>query len=197
MKGHCKFEPDTYYHVINHAVGNENLFRNDENYRFFLGKYANYMPSVCSTIAYCLMPNHIHFMIKTHSAEILESHPKYKFDFHKLIIQELSNLLNSYAKAYNKVNERKGALWIDFTKRFVIDSDAYYTSTINYIHQNPVKHGFVKNPEDWKFSSFNSMLSPKPTLLSRNDVLNWFGGTDEFLKYHKEQNIALNMDWEY
>lgn len=197
MKGHCKFEPDTYYHIVNHAFGNENLFRNDENYRFFLNKYANYMPSVCSTIAYCLMPNHIHFMIKTHSTDVLESHPKYKMDFHKLVIQELSNLLNSYAKAYNKVNERKGALWIDFTKRFVIDSDAYYTSTINYIHQNPVKHGFVKSPDGWKFSSFNSFLSQKPTLLNRNDVLNWFGGTDEFVKYHKEQSIALNMEWEY
>lgn len=74
-------------------------------------------------------------------------------------MQELSNLLNSYTKSYNKVFDRKGALWIDFTKRFAIDSDSYITSTINYIHQNPVKHGFVNTPEDWKYSSYGSILS--------------------------------------
>lgn len=75
MKGLVDFEPETYYHIVNHAVGNENLFRNDGNYKFFLQKYAQYMPSVCDTIAYCLMPNHIHFMVKTHTKKALELHP--------------------------------------------------------------------------------------------------------------------------
>ncbi len=86
MKGLEKFEPELYYHIVNHAVGNENLFRTDDNYRYFLKRYADHLPSVCSTLAYCLMPNHIHFLIKTHSEEILVKHQKYKTDFHKLIM---------------------------------------------------------------------------------------------------------------
>lgn len=42
MKGLEKFEPDSYYHIVNHAVGSENLFRTDDNYRYFLKKYAQY-----------------------------------------------------------------------------------------------------------------------------------------------------------
>jgi len=197
MKGLIDFEPETYYHIVNHAVGSENLFRTEENYQYFLGKYANYLPPVCSTIAYCLMPNHVHFLIKTHSEKILEKHPKYKLNFHKLIMQQLSNLLNAYAKAYNKKYERKGALWIDYTKRFKIDSESYLTSAINYIHQNPVKHKFVDAPEGWHYSSFNSILSNKPTLLAREQIIDWFGSKESYLDFHLKETIQLNTDWEY
>lgn len=107
MKGLVKFKPSSYYHVINHAAGSENLFRCDENYRYFLRKYAQYMPSVCSTLCYCLMPNHIHFLIRTIDEEAALKHPKFKEDYHKLVMQELSNLLNAYAKAYNKKQIRQ------------------------------------------------------------------------------------------
>jgi REP element-mobilizing transposase RayT len=197
MKGLEKFEPETYYHIVNHAVGNENLFKNDDNFSFFLRKYATYMPSVCDTLAYCLMPNHIHFLIRTHSEERLLEHLKYKSDIHKLVMQELSNLLNSYAKSYNKMYNRRGSLWIDFTKRFVINSDAYLSTVINYIHQNPVKHGFIKDLADWKYSSFNSILSEKPTLLCRNEVVSWFGSINDFKNYHQINDINLFDDWEF
>jgi len=197
MKGLIHFEPDSYYHIVNHAVGNENLFRSKENFYFFLNKYSNYMPSVCDTFAYCLMPNHIHFLIRTHPEETLIAHHKYKRDFHKLVMQELSNLLNSYAKAYNKLYQRKGALWVDFTKRFLIDSDSYLASTINYIHQNPIKHGFIGSPEDWKFSSFTSIVSDKPTLLKRKEVINWFGSNEDFLEFHKNESVVLIDELEY
>ncbi len=161
MKGLIDFVPDIYYHLVNHAAGSELLFRNEENYNFFLKRYSHYMPSVCSTVAYCLMPNHIHILVRIHSERTLQKHPKYKGNLHKLVMQEWSNLLNSYAKSYNKVFNRKGALWIDYTKRFVIESEVYLTNTINYIHQNPVKHGFVESLEDWQHSSFNSLISSK------------------------------------
>jgi len=36
-------EPDKYYHIYNHAVSKDNLFKTDENYFFFLKKYAQYL----------------------------------------------------------------------------------------------------------------------------------------------------------
>jgi REP element-mobilizing transposase RayT len=197
MKGLEKFQPDAYDHIVNHAVGSENLFRSNENYRYFLRKYAHYMISVCSTLCYCLMPNHIHFLVQTHSVEKLNQHPKYKDDIHKLIMQQLSNLLNAYAKAYNKKYERKGALWIDYTKRFEIESNIYLTAAINYIHQNPIKHGFTKKPGDWEHCSFHSHTTGKPTLLSRSEVLDWFGGISEYVKFHNKNGAELIEEWEY
>ena len=58
-----------YYHINNHANGMEVLYRSDENKRFFLKKYRKYIVPVADTIAYCLMSNHFHFLIKTKSVE--------------------------------------------------------------------------------------------------------------------------------
>jgi putative transposase len=50
-------EPAKFYHLYNHANGNENLFRKDENYLFFLKKFAFYINPVADTYAYCLLLN--------------------------------------------------------------------------------------------------------------------------------------------
>jgi putative transposase len=39
----------------------------------------------------------------------------------------------------------------------VRDEKDFWTK-FNYIHYNPVKHGYAEKPEDWKFSSFNDIL---------------------------------------
>ena len=57
-------ECDKYYHIFNHAVSNNNLFKNDGNYNFFLKKYAKYIFPIADTFAYCLMPNHFHFAVR-------------------------------------------------------------------------------------------------------------------------------------
>ncbi len=57
------------YHIWTHANGDENLFREDENYRYFLQKYAYYLHPVIETFAYCLMPNHLHLMIRVRGEE--------------------------------------------------------------------------------------------------------------------------------
>ncbi len=196
MKGLESFQPNTFYHVVNHAVGFENLFQSDENFIYFLKRYKHYMPSVWDTYAYCLMPNHIHLLVKVHPEEVLISHPKYKGDFHKLVMQQLSNLLNAFAKAYNKMYNRRGALWIDFTKRFLVDNKPYLKSVINYIHQNPVNHQFTYKPEVWNFSSYNSLLSDKTTLLRREEVINIFGSMEKFLQNYRATKGEIKNEWE-
>ena len=63
------FEPEQVYHIWTHANGSENLFRVGENYRYFLKKYAFYIYPVVDTYAYCLMPNHLHLMVRIKSEE--------------------------------------------------------------------------------------------------------------------------------
>jgi putative transposase len=43
--------PNQYYHLYNHAVGRENFFNNDDNYRYFLKKYTHYIYPICQTLA--------------------------------------------------------------------------------------------------------------------------------------------------
>jgi REP element-mobilizing transposase RayT len=62
-------EPERMYHIWTHANGSENLFRTDENYRYFLDKYTWYIQPVADTFAYCLMPNHLHLMVRVKGEE--------------------------------------------------------------------------------------------------------------------------------
>ena len=58
---------ENYYHIYNHTNGSDNLFLNSENYRYFLQRYATFISPIADTFAYCLMPNHIHFLIRIKS----------------------------------------------------------------------------------------------------------------------------------
>ena len=133
-------QADTFYHIYNHANGNENLFRNDENYSFFLQKWAKYIEPIADTYAYCLMPNHFHVLVKIKTEEEL----LWGKNLSGLLSKQFSNLFNSYAKAYNKMYERKGSLFNRPFKSKLVSDDNYLTTLIYYIHHNPIHHGFTK-----------------------------------------------------
>lgn len=60
-------ESGKYYHIYNHANGFENIFRKGENFSFFLEKYKFHLSAFFDTYAYCLMPNHFHFLVRVKS----------------------------------------------------------------------------------------------------------------------------------
>ena len=69
--------PGRMYHLYNHANGEESLFREDDNYRYFLHKYVEHISPIAETYAYCLMPNHFHFFVRIVDKEvIMEKYPK-------------------------------------------------------------------------------------------------------------------------
>lgn len=192
-KNYDAFAPDSYYHVYSHANGIENLFRCPDNYRYFLLKYAQHIRPVAETIAYCLMPNHMHFLVKIRSEETLRAaHAKkypYKVlpsepDWATFTMQYFKNWLTAYTKAYNKYYRRRGALFLKFTKRKHVADDAYFQRLIVYIHRNPIHHGFVRHLTDWRYTSYQAILSDQPTQVSRQAVLDWFGGREEFIRHH-------------
>jgi len=65
-------KPNTSYHIFNHANGFENIFREDENYRFYLEKYTAFISPVAETYAYCLLPNHFHLVVRIRKREVIE-----------------------------------------------------------------------------------------------------------------------------
>lgn len=188
-----QFEPGATYHIYNHGNANDLIFRENTNYEFFLKKYQNYISIIADTYAYCLMPNHFHFMLRLKNKEELisfidekypNSDPQSFQNFADLFSNQFKNFLISYAKAFNKMYERRGSLFLDNLNRRLIETDDYFIQVIRYIHLNPVKHGFVNKPEDWRYSSFNSYLSNSKSLLKREYVIKTFGGRESFLKLH-------------
>jgi len=188
------FEPDAVYHVYNHGNAEDNIFREAENYYYFLKRYAHYIYPVARTYAFCLMPNHFHLMVRIRGEEALRVFYRSKdpqslqdfadLDFADLVSNQFKNFLISYSKSFNKRYNRRGSLFLDNINRKPVKDDTYYTHLICYIHQNPVKHGFADHPSQWPFSSYQIMLSRKATHLERNEVLDWFGGEKAYLEFH-------------
>jgi len=195
-------EAGKHYHIYTHANGFENLFKSDENYRYFLERYEHFIPAIADTLAYCLMPNHIHFLVLIKTELAIESFFQdlqgFKnlggldsglvrgLEIEKRISQQFSNLFNSYAQSFNKMYDRKGSLFIHTFKRKEITTDSYLTNTIHYIHANPVHHGFVKEITDWPWSSYHLILSDAPGWIQQEEVIQWFGNREEFIKYHQQ-----------
>ena len=186
-------EPDNYYHIYNHAVGQDNLFNNEENYHFFLEKYANYVNPVADTFAYCLLPNHFHFLVRIKEEKEIEEYFNVKKDLtgfqnlSGLISKQFSNLFNSYSKSVNKQQNRRGALFERPFKRRKIDNEKYLRNIIHYIHYNPVHHEFTKDLKEWKYSSYNSLITQKKTRLKRDEVIEWFDDLENFVFIHSQE----------
>jgi putative transposase len=211
------FEPEKYYHVYNHGNGNDNIFRNDDNYYYFLRKYGEYLSPILDTYAYCLMPNHFHFLVRIKSEEELLKTVKRQppqglealagvgkptevnnINLSKIVSQHFSNFLNGYTQAFNKQYERKGSLFLDNIRRKTVETEYYFTQLIFYIHNNPVHHGFTKDLADWKFSSYWAFLLNKETKLQKEQVLGWFGGQNDYKNFHKQgaDKIVIPIDFE-
>lgn len=192
---HQPLLPNHSYHLFSRAVGNEKLFLNTENYLFFLQKLKQHTANVCQLYCYTLLPNHFHLLVKINDEESVIQHfetvkkTSYQPLQHNLsdfIMERFSNFLNSYTKAFNKVNNRKGALFMDYMKRSIVNEASDFTAYVWYIHKNAVHHQITKAIGEWQFDSYHSILSEQPTSLLRNEVIEWFGNKTAFIKFHQQ-----------
>lgn len=191
---HTKLTPGSVYHIFNRAIGDEKLFKEQDNYRYFLDKYIHHIHPVATTMCWCLLPNHFHFMVQIRPISEIIQHFKEKkkpelFSLDKIpgfLMERFSNWLNSYTKGFNKVYNRKGSLFIDYMKRVEISGGKQFCSTIFYIHKNPVHHGFCKRIEEWEWSSYNEYTLNTPKIIHPKEVLLEFGTLDEFIKFHQQ-----------
>ena len=188
--------PGAFYHVYNRGINGENLFRCDENYHYFLRKYAYHIPPVAETYAYCLLRNHFHLLIRTKEIADFDpataQHPASK---------AFADLFNGYAQGVNKVFRRTGGLFETPFRRILIENPDYLIHVVRYIHQNPKRHGFTHSFEDWPFSSYSAFVTDKRTQLLRDKAIEWFSGKSACQLMHTlpgaaetEQHFALEFD---
>lgn len=76
----------------------QKIFYSTENYVYFLQKIQNEIKPYCDILAYCLMPNHFHFMIYANANSIIEN----KKTGQQVLTRKIGNLLSSYTRAINK-----------------------------------------------------------------------------------------------
>lgn len=207
-------EADNMYHVYNRANGSERMFVSDENYRFFLQQYQQYIFPIADTFCYCLMPNHFHFLVRIKNEKDVEDYIR-KRSFKasktlqgfqtleglakqerisKFLTQQFSHFFNSYTQSFNKQQNRKGSLFIHPYKRIVVTTQEYLIKLVHYIHFNPIEADLVKTLEDWKFSSFQAITSSRTSSLKKQEVLDWFDGLENFLFCHKGSSRMTGIE---
>jgi putative transposase len=190
------------YHVFNRANNKDKLFLTDDNHRFFLKKYDEYLSPYLETFAWCLIPNHFHLVVRVRTIEeitktLTHMNPrtlsiterkfgKGEITLSELIEQAFKKFFQSYSQSFNNAYKRKGSLFHKPFKRVKIDKESYFTQVIIYVHANAVKHGIISDFTKWKWSSWESYVSNAPTKLMREEVLLWFGGLSEFIRIHRE-----------
>jgi REP element-mobilizing transposase RayT len=97
-------QPDTSYHIFNHANGFENVFRQPDNFRYFLEKYRLHVSPIAETYAYCLMPNHFHLVVRIRKREVIAELIRNK---NKNNFSKVSNLEQSVNITQNEFDKTK------------------------------------------------------------------------------------------
>lgn len=196
-----KLQPNRSYHIFNHANGFENIFTEDENYRFFLDKYNKYISPIAETYAYCLLPNHFHLVVRIRRKEVIEelikndenSNLSKVPNFGKVKISEkveyyiskqFANLFSCYTQSFNKVKKRRGSLFLKNFRREWIDNKDYFLNAVIYTHRNPVHHAFCNNYTDWSYTSFCEIKEHTSQIIEVDKLLRMFGGEASFIDMH-------------
>ncbi len=178
-----QLEVDRFYHIFNRGVNSKLVFLNHENFNYFLGKVKLFLLPYFDVYAYCLMPNHFHFIVK-HKAETESFQDFKKLGLHSeycFFSKAIAKLISSYTQAFNKVYHRSGPLFESPFKRILIDSEEYLRNLIIYIHQNP------ENFQNYKFSSYLAVISNHETSIQRGEVLELFSDCENFIECHKKE----------
>ena len=126
------------------GIRRKEIFSAQNDYHMFLTILSKELKrNQCKLHAYCLMTNHYHLLVETSEYEV------WKF---------MKNLAHNYAQYYNSVNAFQGHLFEGRYKSCLVQDDAYFLQTSRYIHLNPVKARMAAHPEDYKWSSYRTML---------------------------------------
>lgn len=189
------FRNDYYYHVFNRGVARMPIFNTKREYeralssirfdqysseiRFshFLNKKAeeqitilrNMREKLVDIIAYCLMPNHFHFLLKqTKDNGISEF---------------ISRFTNSYTKYFNTKNDRVGPLFQGIFKAVYIETDEQLVHLSRYIHLNPVASSIINSADldAYAYSSYRSYIHDFDDGITNNKfVLSLFSSKDHY-----------------
>lgn len=195
------------YHIFNRSIARQPIFLSDTYYQRaheVLSYYNNLNPPVrfshfsrlptslkneilknlnkenqklVEILAFCLMPNHVHFLIK----EIRE----------KGITTFMRKFQNSYAKYFNTRTKRSGSLFQSMFKAVRILTEEQLLHVARYIHLNPVTTFILKNVEQlstYPWSSYPIYIGKHPKdFISTDEILGFFPNKDKFIEFTKDQ----------
>lgn len=171
-------EANRIYHIYNQGNRKQPVFYKRDHYIRFLKFVRKYISPNCTILAYCLMPNHYHFLIQTTEKSIA---PK---KVGNIISSELSNgfrmLQSTFAQVINTERAETGSLFKQKAQaKEINEEDLNLIHVFNYIHQNPVAASLVKEISEWEFSSYRDFAGLRNGTLCNKQLAFTLTGFEE------------------
>jgi putative transposase len=216
------FANDEYYHVYNRGVDRRVTFTNQREYERALQllwfyqytaipirysrynevegqlkiKYLEQMKAsgkLIEIVAYSLMPNHFHLLIKQKQEQGL---PKY-----------VANFVNAYTKYFNTKYQRTGALFQGIFKAVYVESEEQLVHLTRYIHLNPVASRLItiNDLATYPWSSHQYYLSNTSSDIIEHDTISMIrtlvpdyeNFVDDQVSYAQELEKIKHMTFEH
>ncbi|MDP3917881.1 MAG: transposase [Candidatus Woesebacteria bacterium] len=171
--------PNSIYHIYNRGIEKRIIFQDEQDYKVFLNYLKEYLSDPASTpklqgrtlqlrmknyfdeielLAFCLMPNHFHILIKQRDKNSVTNFTR--------------SLFTRYSMYFNKKYKRVGSLFQSRYKATNVINKDYLLDISRYIHKNPLK--YTKNLVD-SYSSYATYLGLNNTVwINKNVVLDYF-----------------------
>jgi putative transposase len=150
------------YHVTSRGDRREAIYEDDADREQFLDVLAAVAADFNWVVhAYCLMTNHYHLLVETPDANLSKG------------MRQLNGVFTQHS---NRRHARCGHLFQGRYKAILVDADSYLLEIARYVVLNPVRARIVKDPGDWRWSSYAAMLGaePSPPWLATDGLLSAF-----------------------
>ncbi len=130
------------YHITSRGNARQDIFLNGEDFVDFLRTLTSVVKRYHFLLhAYCLMGNHYHLLVETPKGNLSKG------------MRQLNGL---YVQHFNQKHQRAGHLLQGRYQSILVDKENYLLELCRYIVLNPVRAGIVKDPKDYRWSSYQA-----------------------------------------
>ncbi|MFC1643495.1 transposase [Chlamydiota bacterium] len=157
--------PGGIYHVISRGIERRDIFLDDDDRNNFLTRLeVNLDKTGSQCLAWVLMSNHFHLLIRTGTKSLSEL---------------MRKLLTGYALSFNRDHNRNGYLFQSRYKSVLCQEDVYLQQLVRYIHINPIRAGVVMSMAEmdrYPWSGHSAIMGiVNRSWQERDEVLAYFG----------------------
>ena len=169
------------YHIMLRGINQQQIFEDKNDYESFMKILADYKEiSGYKVIAYCLMGNHIHLLMRFEKEDIGQS---------------MKRICTKFVYWYNLKYNRVGHLFQDRYKSEPVEDESYLLTAVTYIHQNPLKAGITKTLH-YEFSSYAVYAVENYNGFVDRDILFGYITREKFEELQKSSVTAKFLDIE-
>jgi len=151
------------YHITTRGNNKNDIFRDREDFKVYLTILEEtlifYSDLNYELVAYCLMNNHVHIIMKTGKEPLTR------------IMRRINSM---YTRYFNKKYNYIGHLFQAKYFSELIQSDKQILEASRYVHLNPVKAQIVSRPEEYQWASYRIFIGEKSEFVNTEIILSYF-----------------------